>query len=249
MGPTPKPTAWRLAEDSFGRYASHPNLGLRLRHVEAGIRLFGQSESDRRAILELTSHPNLSFDELLPASGVAIGPFWAAELPISVMIASSLGVEPGRSLGEHHPAMLTIDEATEVAERLGGRLPSEREWETVCRGGTTGLFPWGDDLPADDELERWLSWDLGGMATARNPMGFGGLFFGEWTADVFQTPVSQTTSVSVGDRVIKGGGAQFWPWQDDEWVWCMAAMRMPSSDLFTDRRAAVRVVVDALGET
>lgn len=175
-----------------------------------------------------------------------MGPFHAAELPFSVAVATDLGVKPGPWSDASHPAMLTIDEAEDLAGRLGGRLPSEAEWEAICRGGTDGLFPWGDALPADDELERWLTWEQEAPTSARNPVGFGGLFFGEWTSDVFGGEPG-TASDDDEVRVIKGGGAQFWPWQDEEWVWCLPAMRMPSSDLFADGRAAARLVVDGLG--
>jgi formylglycine-generating enzyme len=46
-----------------------------------------------------------------------------------------------------------------------------------------------------------------------------------------------------GPYVVRGGGAIFWPWQNQsEWMMCMSAMRM-SSDDFEDQTCAAQVVV------
>ncbi|MCB9681041.1 MAG: SUMF1/EgtB/PvdO family nonheme iron enzyme [Alphaproteobacteria bacterium] len=39
---------------------------------------------------------------------------------------------------------LSYDEATTLCTFLGGRLPTEDEWELAARGGHTVRFPWGD---------------------------------------------------------------------------------------------------------
>ena len=67
------------------------------------------------------------------------------------------------------------------------------------------------------------------MAELEN--GVKGIFFGEWCSDVFKLSHAENASAISGSNVIKGGAAYFWPWQDQEWVWCMCAMRMPSTDL------------------
>jgi len=90
-----------------------------------------------------------------------------------------------------------------VAAWLGGRLPSEAEWEVAARGGLEGArFPWGDELEPGGEHRcnvwqgRFPDADLGldgyrGTAPvdAFAPNGFG-LFcvtgnVWEWCADRF----------------------------------------------------------------
>lgn len=142
------------------------------------------------------------------------------------------------------PCFAARSEALSFVETLGCRLPSEAEWEYACRAGTESLFPWGDDLPSNEELERWLSWDLSDLGQAKtNRFGLAGLFFGEWCADPFAVSYEQDAPVEPGSFAIRGGGAFFWPWQDEEWVWCMPSMRMPSTGLL-DGTAAFRLVAD-----
>src|SRR5262249_60036902 len=162
------------------------------------------------------------------------------EVPITRSTARQFGVdlEPGR---DDEPAMLTRAEALTVAAALGCRIPGEAEWESCCRAGSASLFVWGDTLPMDTDLESWMAWDMADPDLRCNEFGFGGLFFGEWCDDEFRSSHDSNALVEHGAFVVKGGGAQFWPWQDDEWVWCLPAMRMPSTALFTDGRCAARL--------
>ncbi|MDT0307649.1 SUMF1/EgtB/PvdO family nonheme iron enzyme [Streptomyces sp. DSM 44917] len=41
---------------------------------------------------------------------------------------------------------LTLDQATEMAARLGGRIPTSAEWEWMAGAGLR-RFPWGDERP------------------------------------------------------------------------------------------------------
>jgi hypothetical protein len=100
----------------------------------------------------------------------------------------------------------------------------------------------GSTLPGEATLDRWLAWSLVGENIERNAIGFGGLYFGEWCSDEFRVSHAPGAAVEPGAYVIRGGAAQFWPWQDQEWVWCACAMRMPSTALFADRRCAARPV-------
>ena len=63
---------------------------------------------------------------------------------------------------------------------------------------------------------------------------------GEWCGDYYK---KNNRSLATDDFVIKGGGAYFWPWQSDEWIWCMSAMRM-SSDGLIDGECGFRLVYD-----
>lgn len=67
-----------------------------------------------------------------------------------------------------------------------------------------------------------------------------GIYTGEWCSDYYK---KNHCSENAQGFVIKGGGAYFWPWQADEWIWCMSAMRMSSEGLI-DGECGFRLVYD-----
>ena len=236
----PVPAGWSSGSDALGAWAQEPRTGIRFRPIPAGTYTVGLTEAQLEAAQQLGT-PNITVDELTPALEVSLPPLLASELPISASTAELLGVGTAAEQPAH-PAMLTRPEALDIAERVGCRLPFEAEWEPMCRAGTSSLFTWGWELPPSQaQLEGWMQWDM--AAGRRNGWGFGGLYFGEWCADPYRPSHRPDARVQPDAHVIKGGGAQFWPWQDGEWVWCMPAMRMPSTDLFEDGRCAARLVV------
>ncbi|HKD28352.1 MAG TPA: SUMF1/EgtB/PvdO family nonheme iron enzyme [Xanthobacteraceae bacterium] len=117
-----------------------------------------------------------------------------------------------------YPAFLTRSEAEEVTRLLGGSLPSEEQWEYACRAGTSSLFCFGSKVLSKDQLERWLEWDLSDPNLASNGFGLTGLFFGEWCRDLFTKSYASDAEKLPNAYAIRGGGAYFWPWQDEEWV-------------------------------
>jgi formylglycine-generating enzyme required for sulfatase activity len=127
-----------------------------------------------------------------------------------------------------HPVVnLTWDEAQAYCEWVGGRLPTEAEWEYAARGGVGGrLFPWGDGF-ADEanaistgDADRWKNTAPVGSLS---PHGFGlhdmaGNVW-EWTASQYLVAGDPTATKDGYDvRVIRGGS------------WDSSRMRLRSSE-------------------
>lgn len=166
-----------------------------------------------------------------------------SRIPILNHIASNfLGIEIKES--PFSPAFLSRNNAKNLANRFNCRLPHEKEWEYVCRALEKTLFTFGDNLPDDEKLNRWLKWDFSNLEEFNcNKFGLYGLFTGEWCEDKYRLNYKDDVQIEPNNYTIRGGGALFWPWQAEEWIWCLSAMRMPSNDLM-DGRCGFRLVYD-----
>jgi formylglycine-generating enzyme required for sulfatase activity len=124
---------------------------------------------------------------------------------------------------EDHPVVnVTWQEAQTFCEWLGGRLPTEAEWEKAARGGLEGrLYPWGNDEVICD-LGEENGVQFGYCDGDTIPVGsFGGNGYGlydmagnawEWVADWYdenyyeysshENPMGPETGKY---RVIRGG--------------------------------------------
>jgi hypothetical protein len=190
----------------------------------------GLSDDNLAAIHRISDEPPISVEEMTPLIRMDVAAFLVAELPLSVAAARVL-IDQAHDERAEFPAYLDDVSAQAAVQRLGATLPSEAQWECAAKAGADPLFPFGNALLPESALERWMRYDLGDATSALNAFGVGGFFFAEWCGDMFATSHATDAEPLPGTRTIKGGGAYFWPWQDEEWVWCLSSMRMPASDL------------------
>lgn len=131
---------------------------------------------------------------------------------------------------DHPVVQVSLADAAAFAAWMGGRLPSEAEWEHAARGGLEDpRFPWGDEEPDDRRilcniwqgsfpqenslLDGYLSTNPAGAFAANGA----GLFdmagnVWEWTADPFRlysvSAAAKRRNAAAGaarERLLKGG--------------------------------------------
>jgi formylglycine-generating enzyme required for sulfatase activity len=116
-------------------------------------------------------------------------------------------------------AIVTWDDAVRFCKAVGGRLPTEAEWEYAARGGREGtVYPWGDQAPDDrpgTANGAAFEGDSPRAAKAFRANGFGLYDMAgnvwEWVADWYgvwdPVAVNDPKGPAAGDgfRVVRGG--------------------------------------------
>lgn len=114
------------------------------------------------------------------------------------------------------PAIVSWSDATAYCEWVGGRLPTEAEWEKTARGTVGQVFPWGDEQISNE----YLSFDPGEIQPVGSfPKGaspYGALDMSgnvsEWVYDWFdedyysERPLSNPTGPNTGETHAMRGG-------------------------------------------
>ncbi len=224
----------------------HKPTGTQFKLIPAGEFTMGFSEKQEFWARKVRDPIPVNLKEMRPAVHTYLDAFLMSCLPITTTVFEKVtGQTPSGLQQQNEPVRAKFSQASAFASRFECSLPTEYQWERACRGGGSGPFIWGLALPPKEKLERWLNLDFGEgyeSKCQRNAFGLYGLFSGEWCQDEWRPSHSSDAPIQKGVHVVKGGGAMFWPWQDQEWVWCMPAMRMPETGLFEDRQAAFRLV-------
>jgi formylglycine-generating enzyme required for sulfatase activity len=231
--------------DDRGILAVDRVFQFRFRLVPGGTHRVGLTSEEEAAARRIADPFPATIDEMRPVVSVTTKPLLISESPVTNRLANQAINHKCPDSDSFLPAALRKKEADHIAKAVGCRLLSEAEWETAIRGGEHTLFVFGNILPPERRLKTWMNWDLlQPMSHPANRLGLIGLYFGEWCSDKFKVNYSADATVDDHAYVVRGGGAYFWPWQDEEWVWCMSAMRMPSSALPSDGCCSVRLAYD-----
>ena len=122
---------------------------------------------------------------------------------------------------------VTWNQASTYATWVGGRLPTEAEWEYACRGADGYIYPWGDNPPSPEQAN--FGYRLpGATEVGTYPPGANGLYDmagNEWefTADLYSaeyyasSPNRNPTGSVTGIYHTFRGGSWF---AYDGWVRC-----------------------------
>ncbi|MEA5471828.1 formylglycine-generating enzyme family protein [Spirulina sp. 06S082] len=224
----------------------HRATNLEFSYIPSGEFIMGFSEQEENFAKNIYDPIPANLDEMRPVHRVKIKSFLISRYPILCGFASQFcDLDDQENISPFFPAFLTRAEAEYLENETKLRLPYEEEWEYCCRAGTKTLFIFGNNLIEEKILEKWLAFDFSDVTQLiPNPFGLYGMFVGEWCKDEYRLNYNHNAQIKKGNYVIRGGGAIFWPWQDQEWVWCMSAMRMSSENLLEDGRCGLRLVYE-----
>lgn len=217
------------------------NTGIEFCYIPETITKIGFDEEDEKNAIKIIDPLPLDLQELRPSFSEKINPFFVSRKPFTNQNAYEIGLLNKQKIDLSMPYFTKFDNAHKIAGIYNLSLPSEYQWECFCRGMTTSLFCFGNKVPSTKQLEKWLNWNLDNEEELNtNSFDMLGLFFGEWCIDDYKKSHKKTEK-SLKSKVIKGGGAYFWPWQEQEWIWCLSSIRFPSSELI-DKKAVFRLV-------
>lgn len=132
--------------------------------------------------------------------------------------------------GNHPVNCVDWSQAVSYCRYVGGRLPTEAEWEYAARGSSGRTYPWGESAPSNQLCSR-IAGDrdttcvVGSFPAGRSPFGLDDMAANvwEWTSDRYgpyaggrvTNPTGSTTGTS---HVRRGGGWDTYGANASGWV-------------------------------
>lgn len=251
------PVAYLNAEPSGGfNETAYKTTKLVLKCLPAGTFIMGENQADESHRVTLTKPFYMGLFEVTQKQWSLVmggnpSNFKGDARPVEKV---SYNMIRGSSEGAKWPASNAVD-ASSFLGRLRARtgidfdLPTEAQWEYVCRAGTTTTYSYGDTANGD---YMWYSYNSGSqtheVGTKKpNPWGFYDLHGNvwEWCLDEIGALAYGTDpkggSSSFSSRMERGGG-----W-DHSAYYCTSSTRYgydPSSEIHYDGFRLVRILPD-----
>lgn len=215
-------------DDEFGVGSSwkRPADGMTMMYIPAGEFLMGSNDGNS--------------DEK-PIHAVYLDAYWMDETEVTNRMysqcvnageCSQLGGSDYSEAAYQYPVeYVDWNDSQSYCEWVGGRLPTEAEWEKAARGGLAGKkYPWGDTTPvctqgaengAQYEDCNWGTVNVGSFSA--NGYGLYDMTgnVSEWVADWYRidyykySPDNNPEGLSSGDRKVLRGGSWDTPLGDD----------------------------------
>ncbi|MEI6340310.1 MAG: SUMF1/EgtB/PvdO family nonheme iron enzyme [Verrucomicrobiota bacterium] len=174
------------------------------------------------------------FDDESPVHPVRVSAFRMGRYPVTnAEYAKFLAAHPGApkplywddsQFNDPRQPVVGIDwnQASEFCRWLGGRLPTEAEWEYACRAGTTTEYAFGKDLSHEQvNFGRTVGRTTPVDHYPANSWGFHDMHGNvwEWCADWYgekyyasSPSVDPQGPIKSKGRVSRGGGWSSWAW-------------------------------------
>jgi formylglycine-generating enzyme required for sulfatase activity len=196
-----------------------------------------------------------------PAHTVAVADFWIMKTEVTnkqymqcvkagVCTAPQGGAHWGDPAYTDHPVTgIDWKQANTFATWVGGRLPTEAEWEKACRGIDGRTYPWGNAAPtyelANYDNVLGDTTPVGSYPGGASPYGaldMGGNVW-EWTSSLYQAypyraDDGREDSAAPGRRVVRGGSYYYTHYQ------LTCTFRSPLEPDEVNSQIGLRVVFD-----